>query len=106
VLSSYRRDDPLWLALPMVLVGAGQAVVVVRLLAVVLAGIPPALAGAASGVLMTTIQLALATGAATIGTLFFSVAADRSWQAASVTALAVEAVLFALTAACARGLPA
>jgi MFS family permease len=106
VLSSYRHDDPLWLALPMVLVGAGMATVVVRLLAVVLAGIPPDLAGAASGALMTTIQLALAIGAATIGTLFFSVAGDRSWQAASVTVLVVEAALFALTAACARGLPA
>jgi EmrB/QacA subfamily drug resistance transporter len=102
---AYDDLGPLWLAVPMAVTGVGQGLVVVRLVNVVLSAIPAAVAGAASGVLTTTIQLSLATGAAVIGSTFAAIAADVGWRAATVTALAIEATLAAVTAVAASRLP-
>jgi MFS family permease len=103
-LGMWDRIGPLQLALPTMLTGVGAGLVVVRLVGVVLAGVPAELAGAASGSLMTTIQLSLASGAAVFGTLWFSVSGDHGAQAAFVVALALEAALVAVAAVVARGL--
>ena len=104
-LLAYDQLGPVWLAVPMAVTGVGQGLVIVRLVNVVLSAIPPALAGAASGVLMTTIQLSLATGAAVIGSIFAALAVDQGWRTATVAALAIEATLAAVTAVAASRIP-
>ena len=104
-LLAYDELGPVWLAVPMAVTGIGQGLVIVRLVNVVLSAVPPTLAGAASGALMTTIQLSLATGAAVIGSAFATIAANWSWRAATVSALVIEATLAAVTALAASRLP-
>ena len=104
-LLAYDQLGPVWLAVPMAVTGVGQGLVIVRLVNVVLSAIPPALAGAASGVLMTTIQLSLATGAAVIGSIFAALAVDQGWRTATVAALSIEAALAAVTAVAASRIP-
>lgn len=60
------------LALPGLLVGAGQAWLVVPLFGTVLAAVPSQQAGAGSGLLLTTMQMALGVGSALVGTIFLS----------------------------------
>ena len=62
----------------MTVMGAGQGLVMPSLFRVVLAEVPIRSAGAGSGVLATTQQVALALGVATLGTLFVSLAAPTS----------------------------
>src|ERR1700728_4507783 len=64
------------LAPGMVIAGAGQGLVMSPLFGVVLSEVPPAVAGAGSGVLTTTQQTALALGVATLGSLFLAMAGD------------------------------
>ena len=90
-----------WLAGPMLLDGAGLGLVMGPIVAIVLAGVAPRNAGAASGVLATAQQIGNALGVAIIGTVFFSelgssVNTDAFGDAFSV-ALAVQAA-FALAA--------
>ncbi|MEV5985187.1 MFS transporter [Streptomyces sp. NPDC052051] len=59
-----------WLLPVLTLVGAGQGLVAAPLIGTVLAGVDPADAGAASGVLLTATQTANAAGVALIGGLF------------------------------------
>ena len=54
----------------------GQGLVMSPLFGVVLSEVPPASAGAGSGVLTTTQQVALALGVATLGSLFITLAGD------------------------------
>jgi MFS family permease len=97
------------LAVPLVLVGVGQAFVMIPLFGVVLTGIPADLAGVASGVLTTAQQVGIALGAALLGTLFFSVAgssaARPAWGRATVVALSAEALLSLVTLVLTRYLP-
>jgi len=97
------------LLVPLVLIGVGQASVMIPLFGVVLTGIPGDLAGVASGVLTTTQQTGIALGTAVLGTLFFGVA-DPSlhhpdWGPATVVVLCAEALLAAITAVLGRFLP-
>src|SRR5207245_415926 len=64
---------PFGTAPAMAAAGIGQALVMIPLFGVVLAGLPHARAGLASGVLTTTQQVGLGLGAAGFGTLLFTV---------------------------------
>jgi MFS family permease len=61
------------LLLPLAVVGTGQGAVVAPLIGIALAGVPAHRAGAASGLMTTTIQASLAVGAALIGLVFVAV---------------------------------
>jgi MFS family permease len=65
-----------WLAPGMAVAGLGQGLVMSPLFGAVLSEVPPSSAGAASGVLTTTQQTALALGVATLGSLFIALAGD------------------------------
>jgi EmrB/QacA subfamily drug resistance transporter len=65
-----------WLAPGMAVAGLGQGLLMSPLFGVVLSEVPPASAGAGSGVLTTTQQVALALGVATLGSLFIALAGD------------------------------
>jgi len=62
------------LALPMVVTGFGNGLVMLPLMGVVLGQVPVHQAGLASGLLITAQQTCLALGAATVGTLYLSLA--------------------------------
>lgn len=88
----------------MALVGLGIGLVLVPLSATVLAGVDPAHAGGAAGVLATAQQIGGALGVAVIGTVFFGT--PGSVADAFVVSLVVLAGLTILTAALAQGLRA
>jgi MFS family permease len=86
--------------------GLGQGLVMSPLFGIVLSEVPPAVAGAGSGVLTTTQQSALALGVATLGSLFLALAADGTGvRTAFIVVLAVQVVVAIGVAAGARGLP-
>ncbi len=62
----------LGLVIPMTVVGIGTGMVIPSLIGVVLTGVDPHRAGAASGVLTTAQQFASATGVAVLGVVFFN----------------------------------
>lgn len=95
-----------WLAPGLAVAGLGQGLVMSPLFGIVLSEVPPAVAGAGSGVLTTTQQTALALGVATLGSLFLALTADgASAAAAFIVVLAIQVVVAAGVAAGARGLP-
>ncbi|MBO0835550.1 MAG: MFS transporter, partial [Actinobacteria bacterium] len=86
--------------------GFGQGLLMSPLFGVVLSHVPPAAAGAGSGVLTTTQQTALALGVATLGSLFLGFAGDGvGVRAGFVIVLAVQVLVAVGVAAGARGLP-
>jgi EmrB/QacA subfamily drug resistance transporter len=86
--------------------GLGQGLVMSPLFGIVLSEVPPALAGAGSGVLTTTQQTALALGVATLGSLFLALAGDGTGvSTAFLVVLAVQVVIAIGVAAGARRLP-
>lgn len=94
------------LAPGMVIAGAGQGLIMSPLFGVVLSEVPPAEAGVGGGVLTTTQQTALALGVATLGSLFLTMAADRTGvRTGFVTVLVIQVVIAVAVAAGARGLP-
>jgi MFS family permease len=96
---------PLGTAPVMALSGVGQALVMIPLFGVVLAGLPTAQAGLASGVLTTTQQVGLGLGAAGLGTLLFTLLGPTpDWPPAAAAVFLVEAALFAATALAAHRL--
>ncbi|HVU71775.1 MAG TPA: MFS transporter [Mycobacteriales bacterium] len=73
----------------LMLIGVGNGLVIPSLIGAVLQSVPPAEAGAASGVLTTTQQFSAALGIAGIGTLFFTrVASHGIVDAAQVSFVA------------------
>jgi MFS family permease len=95
-----------WPLVPgLVLAGAGLGLLVVPLVNVVLAAVPAADAGGASGAFSTAQQLGGALGVAAIGTIFFDHSNGQptlgAFQAAGIAAAACFALCGALTA----GLP-
>ena len=95
-----------WLAPGLAVAGLGQGLVMSPLFGIVLSEVPPAMAGAGSGVLTTTQQTALALGVATLGSLFLALTADGASAAtAFIVVLAIQVVVAAGVAAGARGLP-
>jgi MFS family permease len=90
----------------LVVAGFGQGLLMSPLFGVVLSQVPPAAAGAGSGVLTTTQQTALALGVATLGSLFLALAGDGTGvRAAFVVVLAVQVLVALGVATGARGLP-
>ncbi len=90
----------------LVVAGFGQGLVMSPLLGVVLSDVPPAEAGAGSGVLTTTQQAALALGVATLGSLFLTLAGDGvGVRTGFVAVLAVQVLVAFGVAAGARRLP-
>ena len=86
--------------------GLGQGLVMSPLFGVVLSEVPPAVAGAGSGVLTTTQQTALALGVATLGSLFLALAGDGTGvSTAFIVVLASPGRGRGGVAAGARGLP-
>ena len=86
--------------------GLGQGLVMSPLFGIVLSEVPPAVAGAGSGVLTTTQQTALALGIATLGSLFLALAGDSTGiSTAFIVVLAIQVVVAVAIAAGARGLP-
>jgi MFS family permease len=90
-----------WLYLVLIVLGGGLALGFSPLVTHSLAGVEPADAASASGLLTTTFQLSQAVGVATFGSLFLTLAADRGPHA-SARAVAITfaglAVLLALGA--------
>jgi MFS family permease len=101
----YSGLTPLTLAPALMVVGVAQSFVAVPLFAVLLSEVPAEQAGLASGVLVTTQQIALSLGVAGVGTLFFTIAAEHGYGAATVAAEAAQAVLGVGAAVVARALP-
>ena len=106
VLAAWPHVPVLALAPGMAVTGLGQGLVMSPLFGVVLSEVPPASAGAASGVLTTTQQVALALGVATLGSLFISLAADGvGMRDGFLTVIAVQVVIGLGLALGARRLP-
>jgi EmrB/QacA subfamily drug resistance transporter len=86
--------------------GFGQGLLMSPLFGVVLSQVPPASAGAASGVLTTTQQTALALGVATLGSLYLALVGDGTGvRAGFVVVLGIQALIALTVAAGSRGLP-
>src|SRR5215813_4286341 len=86
--------------------GLGQGLVMSPLFGIVLSEVPPAVAGAGSGVLTTTQQTALALGVATLGSLFLTLAGDGTGiSTAFLVVLTIQVVVAIGVAAGARRLP-
>ncbi|MGW5719529.1 MFS transporter [Amycolatopsis sp. NPDC003865] len=89
---------------PVVGVGAGLGAVLNALFASAMGEIRPDQAGAASGVVNTTVQLGTATGIALFGTVFFS-RLDGGYAAATAGAVLVSAGVLVLALALTAALP-
>ena len=86
--------------------GLGQGLVMSPLFGIVLSEVPPAVAGAGSGVLTTTQQTALALGVATLGSLFLTLVGEgRGITTAFIVVLGVQIIVAVGVAAGARKLP-
>ncbi|HEY2285072.1 MAG TPA: MFS transporter [Streptosporangiaceae bacterium] len=106
VLAYWPHVPLLALAPGMAVAGLGQGLVMSPLFGVVLSEVPPASAGAASGVLTTTQQVALALGVATLGSLFIALAADGvGMRDGFLAVVAVQVVIGIGLALGARRLP-
>jgi MFS family permease len=99
--------SPLLLAPGLVVSGIGQGLVMSPLFRVVLSEVRPAQAGAASGVLTTTLQSSLALGVATLGSLYLteSPAAHLGIRSATGLCLGLLAVIAALVGYLTHRLP-
>jgi EmrB/QacA subfamily drug resistance transporter len=90
----------------LIVAGFGQGLVMSPLFGVVLSDVPPASAGAGSGVLTTTQQTALALGVATLGSMFLSMAGDGiGIRTGFIAELSVQVLIAFGVAAGARRLP-
>lgn len=95
-----------WPLIPgLIVAGAGLGLLVVPLVNVVLAAVPPSDAGGASGVFSTAQQLGGALGVAVIGTVFFDHGGGLPSLGAFQAAAIVAAGAFAICGALTLGLP-
>jgi predicted MFS family arabinose efflux permease len=97
-----------WLMMPgLVVAGFGQGLVMSPLFRLVLSEVQPAQAGAASGVLTTTLQSSLALGVATLGSLYLaeSPAAHLGNLSAAMLTLGLLVVIAVLVSLQSRRLP-
>jgi MFS family permease len=94
------------LAPGLAIAGFGQGLVMSPLFGIVLSEVPPAAAGAGSGVLTTTQQTALALGVATLGSMFLTMAGDGvGIRTGFLSVLAIQVLIAIAVAGGARGLP-
>jgi EmrB/QacA subfamily drug resistance transporter len=105
--SDWPNVDALTLALPMVVAGFGQGLMLSPLFGFVLAGVPAHRAGVGSGILTTTAQSAQAIGVGTLGSLFlsFSAASSLGMRDAFVIVLTLQISMALVVIAATRGLP-
>ncbi|HTR69541.1 MAG TPA: MFS transporter [Mycobacteriales bacterium] len=105
---AWPQVSPQDLAPALAIMGFGQGLVMPPLIRVVLSEVPVSQAGAGSGVLTTTQQVALAVGVATLGTLFISLAADDRAGAmhAALVVFGIQALIAVGIIVGSRGLPA
>ncbi|GAA2048301.1 MFS transporter [Williamsia deligens] len=96
----------LWFAIALVVAGSGFGAIVGSAGLLVLHDVPVSLAGAASGVFTTAQALAVALGAAVIGTVYSSVTTDHGLQNAYRAAFLVMIALIATGAVAAQWMPA
>jgi EmrB/QacA subfamily drug resistance transporter len=89
----------------MVLIGGGMGLLIAPIAATVMAGVPPELAGAASGVLSTLQSVGNALGVAVVGALYFGALSHGPGHAFALC-LGALALLLVAVAALARTLPA
>ena len=89
----------------LMLIGVGNGLVIPSLVGAVLQSVPPAEAGAASGVLTTTQQFSAALGIAGIGTLFFTRVASHGIVDAAQVSFVAQIGILALAAAATLLLP-
>ena len=89
---------PLGLAVPMLIIGLGNGMVMMPLFGVVLSQVPPSQAGLGSGILITTQQTCLALGAATIGTLFLTWAGGSLGQGGALVGVSLVITTVSLVA--------
>ncbi|HJQ42221.1 MAG TPA: MFS transporter [Jatrophihabitantaceae bacterium] len=89
---------------PLAVLGFGQAFVFASLFRLILADVPPHLAGVGGGVLVTLQQSGLALGVATIGTLYLSLEHSSVGTAFGV-AIGIQATVAVLLALGARAMP-
>jgi MFS family permease len=106
-LATWPHLSPLLLAPGLVVSGIGQGLVMSPLLRVVLSEVEPAQAGAASGVLTTTLQSSLALGVATLGSLYLteSPAAHLGTLSATTLCLGLLVAIAALVSYLTHRLP-
>jgi MFS family permease len=106
VVATWPHVSLAWLVPGMFVAGAGQGLIMSPLFGLVLSEVPPASAGAGSGVLTTTQQVALALGVATLGSLFIALAGDGvGMRDGFLIVLAIQTVIAAGLAIGARWLP-
>jgi hypothetical protein len=86
------------LALPLLLLGAGQGMLVVPLFGTVLGGVPAHHAGMGGGVLITTMQMALGLGSALVGTVFLQLGGATGGAGPVEVVLAASVALVLVTA--------
>jgi MFS family permease len=104
---SWPDINPVLLAPALVVAGAGQGLVMSPLFRVVLSEVPPAEAGAASGMLTTMLQTSLALGVGTLGSLYLTVSptAHLGVLDATVMLLVLLVVVAGLVSLLTRRLP-
>jgi len=101
-----RPDVPVLALVPgMLLTGGGQGLTTTTLFRVILSRVPADSAGAGSGLLTTTQQIALALGVATLGTLFVSLSAPLGMPGALALVTGLQAALTLGIACTARRMP-
>jgi len=97
---------PWQLVIPVILYGAGLGLGASSLMLIVLSGANQADSGAVSGVVNTVVQLGIAAGPATVGTVFFSsLAEDGDFVAATRTSLVIGMALFVVALLACFALP-
>jgi MFS family permease len=105
VLAAGPDVSPLQLAPALLLVGAGQAMVMPPLIGVILADVPPSLAGAGAGLFSTLQQASLALGVAVFGSVFLELLPRYGQVHAYVAAVGIQVLAAALVLTIARRLP-
>lgn len=87
---------PWELIVPVLCYGAGLGLGASSLMLITISGADPADAGAVSGVVNTVVQLGMAAGPATVGTIFFSRLAEHGYVDAMRSSLSAALALFAV----------
>jgi EmrB/QacA subfamily drug resistance transporter len=85
-----------WLALPLLLAGAGGGMVISPNVTLTLAEVPVKGAGSGAGVLQTVQRVGSAVGIAAVGAAFFVVLGDDRWRPALLVGLGVSTALVVL----------
>jgi MFS family permease len=105
--ATWPHTAPVALAPAFAIIGFGQGLVLPSLFRVILSEVPPAMAGAGSGVLTTSQQVSLALGVATLGSLFLTLSPSLRLgvEVATLVILGIQGAIALGVAVGARRLP-